>query len=407
MLFKNAVISKVEQWSESVKKKANLPIRADLWGEHQIDFGHFVSPTVTLKVKDESVMPLLLAPSLGNLGHLYVEEKLDVDGPLHEIIACAYHLIDASISDDSPVMRAVRYFSHDKGEDKRSIAYHYDVSNAFYQLWLDRNMVYSCAYFEQGNEDLESAQLKKIDHILTKIQLQRGQTLLDIGCGWGALVIRAAQKFGARCVGITLSEEQYQYARDRVKAAGLEDRIEIRLQDYRDVRGRFDRITSVGMFEHVGRKNLTNYFGIIQQRLNPNGLAMNHGITSTDPEGGETSHGGGDFIDKYVFPQGELPHLSQVIQCMQQAGLETFDVENLRRHYVRTLQLWSERYEAQTERIRGMVDEKSYRIWRIYLAGCAHAFAIDQVSIYQVLCRHANTQACELPLSRDYMYEKG
>lgn len=405
MLFQNSVISKVEQWSENVRKKANLPIRANLWGEHQINFGSFSEPSVTLTVKEPSVMPMLLTPTLGNLGQLYVEGKLDVEGSLQEIIACAYCLADASLPKSSQVMRTVRHFSHSKVDDKNSIAYHYDVSNDFYRLWLDSNMVYSCGYFAQGSEDLETAQLKKIDHILTKIRLQRGQTLLDIGCGWGALVIRAAEKFGARCVGITLSEQQYLYARERVKKAGLDSQVDIRLQDYRDVQGRFDRITSVGMFEHVGRKNLTPYFEMIKQRLNPHGFAMNHGITSTDPDGGETSHGGGDFIDRYVFPQGELPHLSQVIQSMQHAGLETFDVENLRRHYVRTLQLWSERYEAQTERIRGMVDEKAYRIWRVYLAGCAHAFAIDQVSIFQVLCHHAEAPADELPLSRGYIYQ--
>lgn len=150
----------------------------------------------------------------------------------------------------------VRHFAHTKEGDKASIRYHYDVSNDFYKLWLDRNMVYSCAYFEHGDETLDDAQIKKIDHILTKIRLQPDQTLLDIGCGWGALVLRAAQQFGARCLGVTLSQNQFDLARERVRAAGLEDRIEIRLQDYRDLTGAFDRITSVGMFEHVGRKNL-------------------------------------------------------------------------------------------------------------------------------------------------------
>jgi cyclopropane-fatty-acyl-phospholipid synthase len=207
-------------------------------------------------------------------------------------------------------------------------------------------MVYSCAYFENGDEDLATAQLKKIDHILTKIELKPGQTLLDIGCGWGALVIRAAQKFGARCVGVTLSQNQFDLATERVRAAGLQDRIEIRLQDYRDVTGQFDRITSVGMFEHVGRKNLPAYFKRVQQLLADDGVVMNHGITSSDPEGGGVSYGGGDFIDRYVFPNGELPHISLALQAMQQGGLEAFDVENLRRHYAQTLRHWSDAYEA-------------------------------------------------------------
>jgi cyclopropane fatty-acyl-phospholipid synthase-like methyltransferase len=162
--------------------------------------------------------------------------------------------------------------------------------------------------------------VKKIDHILKKIQLQPGQTLLDIGCGWGALVIRAAQQYGARCVGVTLSENQYALARERVAAAGLEHLIEIRLQDYRDVTGQFDRITSVGMFEHVGIKHLPEYFSIINKLLAPDGMAMNHGITSTDPDNGETPYGGGEFIEKYVFPHGELAHIGNVLKTMQQGG---------------------------------------------------------------------------------------
>jgi cyclopropane-fatty-acyl-phospholipid synthase len=406
MLFQSAVLKQVEQWIADVRRQADIPLHANLWGEYGFDFGRSGPPLVTLTVKDASALPQLLEPSLNNLGRLYVEGLIDVRGHLSDIIDCAYKLADATLGTDSTLMRAVRHFAHSKHDDRQSIAYHYDVSNDFYRLWLDENMVYSCAYFERGDEDLDRAQRQKIDHILSKIRLEPGQSLLDIGCGWGALVIRAAQKYQARCVGITLSEAQFEYARDRVRAAGLERFVEIRLQDYRDIQGQFDRITSVGMFEHVGRKNLVNYFGIMKKLLRPGGIAMNHGITSTDPDGGETRHGGGDFIDQYVFPQGELPHLSQVIHSMQQAGLETLDVENLRRHYMHTLTCWSERYEAQTEAIRRMVDDKTYRIWRVYLAGCAHAFAIDQVSIHQVLCHHAGEPAAQLPWSRRYIYDR-
>ncbi|WP_028536632.1 SAM-dependent methyltransferase [Paludibacterium yongneupense] len=404
MFFQHAVMQKLEHWAEDIRHRANISLRADLWGEHQLDFGHFDQPSVTLTVRHPDSLPLLLSPSLASLGQLYVEGKLDIDGPLHDAIRCAYALAGATLRDAGALLRAVKHFSHLKQEDKRAIQYHYDVSNDFYRLWLDDDMVYSCAYFEEGNENLDLAQRKKIDHILTKIRLRPGQTLLDIGCGWGALVLRAAGHYGARCVGITLSENQYRLARERVAAAGLQDRVEIRLQDYRDVDGHFDRITSVGMFEHVGRKHLTDYFKIVRNRLSAGGIALNHGITSTDPEGGETRHGGGDFIDKYVFPQGELPHLSQVVYSMQQAGLETFDIENLRRHYARTLTHWSDRYEAQSEDIAALVDEKTFRIWRVYLAGCAHAFDIDQVSIYQIVCSAAEASAQTLPWSRRYIY---
>jgi cyclopropane-fatty-acyl-phospholipid synthase len=190
-----------------------------------------------------------------------------------------------------------------------------------------------------------------------------------------------------------------------VRAAGLQDRIEIRLQDYRDVRGPFDRVTSVGMFEHVGLKNLGAYFRIVHDLLAPGGWALNHGITSTDWANGETSHGGGRFIDQYVFPQGELPHIGTVLTALQQGGLEPFDVESLRRHYARTLQCWSDAFEASGPQLKAMVPEKTWRIWRMYLVGSQWAFEHDEISLFQVLCRRAGAAADGLPWSRRWMYE--
>ena len=267
-------------------------------------------------------------------------------------------------------------------------------------------MVYSCAYFEQGNEDLATAQLKKLDHILTKIQLHPGESLLNIGCGWGALVLRAAEKFGARCVGITLSRNQYELATARVAEAGLSDRISIRLQDYRDVEGSFDRITSVGMFEHVGLKNLPLYFKKISSLLADDGMVMNHGITTTNTDHRGARNGGGEFIERYVFPDGELPHIGRVLCAMQDGGLETLDVENLRRHYAQTCALWANNFEKNTALIKTLVDDRRYRIWRIYLAGCAHAFTHDWISINQIVCCKAGRQAERLGWSRDYMYQR-
>jgi cyclopropane-fatty-acyl-phospholipid synthase len=265
-------------------------------------------------------------------------------------------------------------------------------------------MVYSCAYFENGDETLAEAQQKKIDHILDKLRLEPGHTLLDIGCGWGALLIRAAQRHDIRCVGVTLSQNQYELARERVAQAGLADRVDIRLQDYRDIPGQFDRISSVGMFEHVGLKNLVPYFRRVHDLLKPGGWALNHGITSSDAFNRETSYGGGRFIDKYVFPDGELPHIGTVLTDMQLGGLEAFDVESLRRHYARTLHLWSESFEAQSAALRGMVEERTWRIWRVYLAGCAWAFEHDEISIFQVLCHRAGESAQRLPWSRRWLY---
>ncbi|SAL11365.1 SAM-dependent methyltransferase [Caballeronia humi] len=397
---------KLTQWVQDVRDQANLPARLVLWDGQQHDFGIFAAPQVTLHVRSATALPYLLEPSLDNLGEAYIKGKIDIEGKLSDIINIGYSLAKSTVTNASKLARVRRYFQHSKASDRKAIQYHYDVSNEFYELWLDRNMLYSCAYFENGDEDLDTAQLKKIDHILTKIHLQPGQRLLDIGCGWGALVIRAAQKFGAKCVGVTLSQNQFDLATRRVKEAGLEGQVEIRLQDYRDVDGTFDRITSVGMFEHVGRKNLPVYFGKIRDLLTDDGIAMNHGITSTDADSGETAYGAGEFIDRYVFPDGELPHIGLALESLQRGGLEAVDVESLRRHYARTLGCWAERFEANAGEAKQLVDDEKFRIWRVYLAGCAYAFENDDVSIYQIVCRKAGRSAQTLPWSRRYMYEK-
>ncbi|HEX2531220.1 MAG TPA: cyclopropane-fatty-acyl-phospholipid synthase family protein, partial [Burkholderiaceae bacterium] len=352
-----------------------------------------------------SAVPYLLTPSLANLGQAYVEGKIDVEGRVTEIIQIGSALAAHALKPQGKLGRIARTVHHTKKKDAEAIQYHYDVSNEFYSAWLDQNMVYSCAYFENGDEDLATAQLKKIDHILTKIRVRPGDRLLDIGCGWGALVLRAAQKFGARCVGVTLSQNQYALAKERVERAGLSDRIDIRLEDYRDVSGRFDRITSVGMFEHVGLHNLPMYFTKMHSLLEDDGIAMNHGITSTDVNSGEAAYGGGEFIDKYVFPHGELPHIGLVLRVMQEGGLEALDVENLRRHYAKTCGIWADNFETRAQHIRTLVDEKRFRIWRVYLAGCSYAFDQDWVSIYQIICAKAGRRVASLPWSRRYIYQ--
>jgi len=396
---------KLQKWVAATRERIDLPARLVLWNGQHLDFGSFACPQVALHVKSAAALPYLLKPSLDNLGEAYIKGVIDIDGRLADVIRFGYALAQQTLQATGRFARVPRYFRHTRQSDRHAIQYHYDVSNAFYRLWLNPGMVYSCAYFAHGNEDLQTAQLRKIDHILTKIKLQPGHTLLDIGCGWGALVLRAAQRFGARCVGVTLSQNQYELATERVHAAGLADRVEIRLQDYRDVDGRFDRITSVGMFEHVGRKNLPAYFAKMCALLADDGIAMNHGITSTAPNGGETPYGGGEFIDRYVFPNGELPHVSLALRAMQEGGLEAVDVESLRRHYARTLSIWTDNFERNSAAIRQEVGEEKFRIWRIYLAGCAYAFERDDISIYQVVCRKAGRSADTLDWSRHYMYE--
>ena len=395
---------KLEQWVDAMRARATLPLRLQLWNGRHFDLSAR-APEVTIRVPSPSALTSLLNPTLDNLGRAYVEGKLEVEGHLRAIIEVANTLAEQGFGQGSRLGQLFKPRAHSRKQDASAIRYHYDVSNEFYQCFLDPNMVYSCAYYETGREDLATAQIKKIDHILNKIQVRPGEQLLDIGCGWGALVIRAAQRYGARCTGITLSRNQHALATERVAAAGLSDRVRIELVDYRDIDGRFDRITSVGMFEHVGLKNLPLYFSRIRELLADEGLAMNHGICTTNTDHSTARYGAGEFIEHYVFPEGELPHIGSVLTAMQDGGLEALDVENLRRHYARTCASWADNFERNADRIRLQVDERRYRIWRIYLAGCAHAFENDWISLYQVVCGKAGRSAATLPWSRRYMYE--
>jgi len=407
----SALAATLGPWAERLRTRFDLPLLVRWKGGSGLKLGQFDTPAVTIDVLDASGAAVLLSPTLDNLGRAYVEGHIDVEGQVQDVLNLAHRLSDADLGTESAGLvqrlasKIAAAVSHTKSQDKKAIQYHYDVSNEFYAEWLDPAMVYSCAYFERGDETLAEAQIKKIDHILTKLRVQPEHKLLDIGCGWGALVIRAAQQYGAQCVGITLSQNQFDLATERVKAAGLADRVEIRLQDYRDVQGPFDRITSVGMFEHVGLKNLPAYFKIVHDLLTPEGWALNQCITSTDAWNLESSNGGGRFIDQYVFPDGELPHIGTVLTTMQEGGLEAVDIEGLRRHYARTLQYWSEAFEAKTDLLRQLVDDKLWRIWRVYLMGCQWAFEHDDVSIFQVLCHRAGQSAQGLPWSRRWMYQ--
>lgn len=382
----------------------DISLRLRLWNGATFDLGK--DPRVTMSVRSIGGMRHCFMPTLDNLGNAYVEGEIDVEGRLADVIAVATSLAEHGAT--GRARSTMRRVVHTKNLDTKAIAYHYDVSNEFYSLWLDRNMVYSCAYFGDGAESLEVAQERKIDHILSKLRLRPGDTLLDIGCGWGALIIRAVEKYGAKAVGITLSQNQYDLARERIARAGLDDRCEVRIEDYRDVAGKFDRISSVGMFEHVGINHLRDYFRQIHALLNDDGIVMNHGITITNPDSSDLPFGGGDFIERYVFPHGEVPHIGALLEEMSAAGLEPVDVESLRRHYALTLEHWAARFEAASPQLKAIAGEKTWRIWRMYLAGCAHGFAHNWISVHQVLAVKAQVGwNTPLPLTRDYMYSMG
>ncbi len=386
---------------------SNIPLRMVLWNGWQHDLGP--TPRVTIEIPGPSALRYFVPASLDNLAEGYIHGHFQVQGSIRDLVDVATKLAQATVPLQGKFARILNSVGHDRSMDASAISHHYDVSNEFYRAWLDEKMVYSCAYFPSSTESLDDAQSAKLDHILHKIMLRPGERLLDIGCGWGALPIRAAQRFGARVVGVTLSQNQYAWARERVERAGLNSQVEIRLQDYRDIEAPgdlFDKITSVGMFEHVGLKHLPEYFEKIHSLLKDGGLALNHGITSTDPDSGSTPLGAAKFIDKFIFPNGELPHISLALHKMQGAGLEVLDVECLRRHYTRTLELWAEKYENSTQEIRSLVSESTFRTWRVYLTGCAFAFENNWVSLHQVLaCKAGSNESLNpTPWSRGYMY---
>lgn len=395
--------SRLEQVLDGVRTRATIPARIELWNGRSYDLSS--NPAVTIGIPTRSALRYLMSPDLNNLGEAFVEGHIEVDGPIDEIFKVGEGLARATQATRTDSAAAHAAARHTRARDRAAISHHYDVSNDFYALFLDRNMVYSCAYFHGEHDTLESAQIRKIDHILRKLALKPGERLLDIGCGWGAPILRAAKEYGAVATGITLSRNQYDYARERIAEEGLQDRCRVEFTDYRDAEGTYDKISSVGMFEHVGLANLPAYFAKIRALLEDTGLALNHGITTSDVQSRWMGLGAGEFIDRYVFPDGELPHISLVLHDMCAAGLEVADVESLRRHYARTCHAWASVLDANRERAVALVGEKSTRIWRIYLAGCAYGFAHGWMNLYQVLaCKAMPDAANSLPLTRDYMY---
>ena len=302
---------------------------------------------------------------------------------------------------------------HSKERDREAVTYHYDAGNDFFRLFLDRRMVYSCGYFPTGQEDLDEAQEAKLEHICRKLRLKPGERLLDIGCGWGALIIYAAERFGVEALGITLSRPQVELANRRIAEAGLADRCRAMVMDYRDVAGHggFDKIASVGMVEHVGRAKLREYFEAAWRVLKPGGLFLNHGITSAARDKGASNlldrrlFQRGAFIRKYVFPDGELMPLADNLLPAERVGFEVRDVECWREHYALTLRHWVRRLEAHREEALRQVDERTYRVWRLYMAGCSHAFSTARISVHQSLLAKPDARGCcPLPMSRADLY---
>lgn len=389
--------------------KSELSIRLIFWDGAIFDFS--LRPTIAITLRSPRILRMLMLGRMGRLAEAYIQGELLVDGKIEDIIAIGIDLAER-IGRSGFVTRFAQFRSyvplrHTRGRDKSNAQYHYDVSNEFFALWLDQHMIYSCAYFRQDSDTLDAAQEQKLDHICRKLALRPGDRLLDIGCGWGGLLRWAAKRYGVTGVGLTLSRKQYDYARERAAAEGLSDRVDIRLQDYRELSGQaeFDKVVSVGMYEHVGIANLPIYFSTIMRLLKPGGVALNHGITTGDPSGRAQGPPGGEFIDQYVFPGGEVPHLAQAIAGIARAGLEVVDVEDLRPHYARTLVHWVRRLEQRASQAQAEAGPDRYRIWRMYMAAMAFAFDRGWLSVAQILAYKGHgAWPAPRPFTRDYQY---
>ena len=365
------------------------------------------APEVDIYARTWNGLKALAAPELGALARAYVANDIDFSGGARRILGIAEALVGSVTHGRDRLAARGRSWLNRHRSNRANIQHHYDVSDAFYRLWLDERMVYSCAYFRSEADSLDEAQTQKLDHVCRKLILQADEEFLDIGCGWGGLIFRAAQTYGVKATGITLSQNQYDYVRSKIADRGLGDRVRVLLCDYLDLPEDrlFDKIASIGMFEHVGIRNYPRYFGKIRRILKPGGLVLNHGITHNWLGADSLGSGIGDFVEEYVFPGGQLAHVSRVIQGLATDGLELIDAEGLREHNARTLWHWVDRLENQADAARREVGEEKFRVWRIYLAGSAHAFERGWLSIFQLLAgKPLPDGTLPHPATRDYMY---
>lgn len=323
---------------------------------------------------------LLRSTSLA-LGEAYMRGDIELDRDLFEVLDLFLGQM-GRFKSNKRALRSLIYTSKSKGNQKKEVTSHYDIGNDFYRLWLDETMSYSCGFFKRAGDSLFEAQVQKVDHILEKLRLEKGMTLLDIGCGWGFLLKRAAQHYGVKGVGITLSEEQYRQFSEEIRDQHMEDRLEVKLMDYRDLEKSglsFDRVVSVGMLEHVGRGNYECFLQNAAAVLKPEGLFLLHYISAQE------EHPGDPWIKKYIFPGGTVPSLREIIDLMPEYRFYTLDVESLRRHYTQTLLCWRENFLKHRKEIAEKYGEEFTRMWELYLASCAATFHNGVIDLHQIL----------------------
>ena len=377
-------------------------------------------PRFELIVATPFALRAAFSPPLNlNPGRAYVEGWIDVAGDLEAAVdameRCVEGLSKAVLARMAALLlrlpappkivdRKLAGRMHSKARDAAAISFHYDLPLAFYRTFLDAGLVYSCAYWDEGIASLEGAQRAKLDYVLDKLRLQPGMRFLDIGCGWGSLVMRAAQR-GAQALGITLSRPQYEEAQRRIAAAGLTANARVELRDYRDLdSGDFEAIASIGMVEHVGRERLREYFDVAYRALRAGGLFLNHGIVMQSRDG-KGFRAGPDFIGRYVFPDGDLVALDVVLRCAESAGFEVRGTENLREHYARTLRAWLSHLAANQDAAVAATDARTERVWRLYMTGSARGFALGRMGLQQSLLAKARADgSSRIPPTRRDLY---